>query len=71
MAKKKWIQSAKSSIKKRGTEGAFSAKAKKAGMSTSAYASKVLSSGSKASAKTKKQAALAKAFATARKGKKK
>ena len=36
--------------------GAFSAKAKKAGMSTAAYASKVLKKGSTASAATKKQA---------------
>jgi hypothetical protein len=40
--------------------GAFKAKAKKAGMSTSAYASKVLKKGSTASATTKRQASLAK-----------
>ena len=49
---KKWIQGA---IKR---PGAFRKKAKKAGMSTSAYASKVLSKGSKASTRTKRQAAL-------------
>ena len=48
----KWIQGA---IKR---PGAFRKKAKKAGMSTSAYASKVLSKGSKASTRTKRQAAL-------------
>lgn len=36
--------------------GAFTAKAKAAGMSVSAYATKVLKPGSKASALTKKQA---------------
>lgn len=72
MAKKKrWIQSAKKSMKRRGTEGAFSAKAKRAGMSTSAYANKVLKNKSRYSATTRKQAGLAKAFKTARKGKKK
>ena len=50
---KKWIQGA---IKR---PGAFRKKAKKAGMSTSAYASKVLSKGSKASTRTKRQASLA------------
>lgn len=47
-------------------KGAFSAKAKRAGKSTAAYASSVLKKGSHASAKTKKQAALAKVFAKAR-----
>lgn len=47
----------KSGIKiKKSKQGAFSAKAKRAGMSTSAYANKVLKKGSKASAATKKQA---------------
>lgn len=50
--------------------GAFKKKAQEAGMSTQAYAEKVLSSGSKASATTKKQAGLAEAFATMRKKKK-
>ncbi len=54
MTKKKWIQGA---IKH---PGAFTKKAKKAGMSVSAYATKVLKKGSKASAQTKRQAALAK-----------
>lgn len=71
MAKKMWIAGAKASIKRRGTEGVFRKKAAAAGMSTSAYAKKVLAKGSKASATTRKQAALAKAFATARKGKQK
>ena len=44
--------------------GAFSGKAKAAGMSTGALASKVLKKGSKASPLTKKQAGLAKAFRT-------
>ncbi len=55
-----WIQSA---IKH---PGAFSAKAKKAKMSTSKFASKVLEKGSKASATTKRQANLAKTLAKMR-----
>lgn len=43
--------------------GAFKAQAKKAGMSTSAYATKVLKKGSKASTRTKRRAALAKTLA--------
>ena len=50
---KKWIKGA---IKR---PGAFSAKAKRAGMSTEAYAQKVLRRGSRASTRTKRQAALA------------
>ena len=53
MAKKKWIGSA---IKR---PGAFRAKAKRAGMSTSAYARHVLRKGSRASTRTKRQASLA------------
>ena len=52
--KKAWIQGA---IKR---PGAFTRKAKAAGMSVSSYATKVLKKGSKASTRTKKQAALAK-----------
>ena len=54
MAQKRWIQGA---IKR---PGAFKAKAKAAGMSTSAYANKVTKKGSKASTRTKRQANLAK-----------
>ena len=50
--KKKWIKGA---IKR---PGAFKAKAKKAGISTSAYARKVTKKGSRASARTKRQAHL-------------
>jgi hypothetical protein len=46
--------------------GAFTKKAKAAGMSVSAYAKKATAKGSKASPQTKKQASLAKAFATMR-----
>jgi|LakMenEpi03Aug12_release.lakeMendotaPanAssembly.Ray.scaffolds.fasta_scaffold443720_2 hypothetical protein len=53
-AKKNWIKGA---IK---NPGAFSAKAKAAGMSTAAYAAKVTKPGSKASTTTKRQANLAK-----------
>ena len=51
-------------IEKKGTEGVFTAKAKKAGMGVQAYADKVLQKGSKASTKTKRQAAFAKGAAT-------
>lgn len=47
--------------------GAFKAKAKKAGMSTSAYAMKVTKKGSKASTTTKRQANLAKTLGKLRK----
>ena len=52
--KKKWIQGA---IKR---EGAFSAKAKKAGMSTQAFAARVLANKDKYDTRTVRQAALAK-----------
>jgi len=51
-----WIQ--KANLK----EGAFTKKARAAGMSVAEYAAKVTKKGSKASAKTKKQANLAKTF---------
>lgn len=51
---KRWIQGAHLQ------KGAFTAKAKRAGMSVAAYASKVTKKGSKASATTKRQANLAK-----------
>ena len=54
---KNWIQ--KANIKK----GTFTAKAQKAGHSVTKHAAAVLKPGSKASAKTKKQAVLAKTFA--------
>jgi len=64
MAKKKWIKGA---IKR---PGAFTKKAKAAGMSTQAYASKVLKKGSKADTRTKRQAALAKTLGKMRRKKK-
>ena len=51
-------------IEKKGTEGVFTAKAKKAGMGVQAYADKVLQKDSNASTKTKRQAAFAKGAAT-------
>jgi len=54
MAGKNWIKGA---IKR---PGAFTAKAKAAGMSVSEFASKVTKPGSKASTQTKRQANLAK-----------
>jgi len=59
----KWIQSA---IKR---PGAFSAKAKAAGKSTAGYAKSVLKEGSKASTRTKRQAALAQTLSKLRSGK--
>ena len=53
-----WIAKATSKHK-----GSFSKQAKKAGMSTEGYANKVTKKGSKASAKTKKRANLAKTLA--------
>lgn len=47
--------------------GAFKAKAKKAGMSTSAFATKVTKPGAKASTQTKRQANLAKTLGKLRK----
>jgi hypothetical protein len=58
-----WIQGA---IKR---PGAFTAKAKAAGMSTSAYAKSVLKEGSKASTRTKRQANLAQTLGKMRKKK--
>ena len=60
---KKWIQKA---IKRK---GAFKKKAQAAGMSVSAYATKVLKKGSKASTRTKRQAALAKTLGKMRRRK--
>ena len=58
-----WIKSA---IKR---PGAFSAKAKAAGKGTQAYARSVLKEGSKASTRTKRQAALAQTLSKLRSGK--
>ena len=52
----KWVQAAH--LK----EGAFSAKAKRAGMTTREYAQSVLKKGSEATPRTKKQAVLARTF---------
>jgi hypothetical protein len=65
-AKSKWMQTA---VKK---PGAFTAQAKRAGMTVGGFAKKVLSKGSKASQTTKRRARLAQTFrrvAKARKGK--
>ena len=50
---------------KKSKRGAFTEKAKKAGMGVAAYARKVLAKGSRASAETKKQAAFAAGIAKA------
>jgi hypothetical protein len=52
----KWIQKAQLQ------EGAFTGQARRAGMGVQEYAGKVLKPGSKASAKTKKRAVLARTF---------
>ena len=62
--KKKWIKKATSKNK-----GAFSRQAKRAGMSTSAYARKVLRKGSRASARTKQRARLAQTLSKMRRRK--
>tara|TARA_R110000751_G_scaffold258518_2_gene357910 strand:+ start:791 stop:1027 length:237 start_codon:yes stop_codon:yes gene_type:complete len=65
---KDWIQKVEKGIDKRGTEDSFSNKAKKAKMSTSAYATKVLADYKKKKTHTKpeiklmRQANLAKTF---------
>ncbi len=64
MPKKNWIKGA---IKR---PGAFKAKAKRAGMSTAAFARKVLKKGSRASARTKRQASLARTLMGFKKKKK-
>jgi hypothetical protein len=43
LIEEKWIQDARKDMKKRGTEGAFSASAKRAGMDTCTYARKIMS----------------------------
>jgi len=63
MAKVKWLKSTVMNMNK----GAFSRKAKKAGMSTRAYAAKVGKKGSGASTKTKRQARFAKLLMSFRK----
>lgn len=60
-----FIQKVKKEMKARGTEGSFSGAAKRAGMSTHAYAEKKKHS----SGKVGKRARLALAFETARKKK--
>lgn len=62
---KKWIQKA---IKK---EGSFTKQAKRAGETVKEYAKDVLKKGSKATAKTKKRAVLAKTLTKMSKAKKK
>ncbi len=63
MPKKNWIAGAIS------RPGAFKAKAKKAGKGTAEYTADVLAPGSNASARTKKQANLAKTLGKLRKKK--
>lgn len=55
-----WIQKAVRKMKKKGTVGSFTAAANKAHMGVQAYASKVLSKKSHASAAMKKKANFAK-----------
>jgi len=68
MPTKNWIQKVEKGIEKRGTEDTFSNKAKKAKMTTAAYATKVLADYKKKKTHTKpeiklmRQANLAKTF---------
>ncbi len=70
-AEDKSFSKAGEEIEKKGTEGVFTAKAKRAGMGVQAYADKVLAKDSKASTKTKRQAAFAKGAATVARDRKK
>ena len=70
-AEDKSFSKAGEEIEKKGTEGVFTAKAGKAGMGVQAYADKVLAKDSKASTKTKRQAAFAKGAATVARDRKK
>ena len=65
--KRNWIGKAAASMKRRGTKGTFSKSAKQAGMSTGAYANKVLSN-PKASPLQKKRANFARNAIKASKG---
>ena len=58
--KKKWMQVVAAEIEAKGTEGEFSRKAKRAGMTTLQYANKVLANKSRYSTKTIRQAVFAK-----------
>jgi len=63
MASNRWMQGVKEKMKSKGTEGKFSAAAKRAGKSTSEFTREHLHS----SGKVGKRARLAAAFASARK----
>jgi hypothetical protein len=65
-AKRFWMAGVKKKMEQKGTVGAFTAQAKAAGMSTSAFARKSLVKGSRATTRTKRRAALAQRFAAAR-----
>ena len=65
--KRNWIGKASASMKRRGTKGTFSKAAQKAGMSTCAYANKVLAN-PKASPLQKKRANFARNAMKASKG---
>lgn len=58
MANKNWIAKARASMERKGTVGAFRKQAEQAGMSTLAYARKVLASDT-ADTKTKRRALFA------------
>jgi len=70
---KKWIQKARAKMEQKGTVGAFTKSAKKAGKSVAGQAASVLKKGSKASSLEKKRAVFAqnmRKIARKRKGKK-
>mgnify|MGYP003627828466 CR=1 FL=1 len=68
MVKKDWIQKVEKSIDKKGTEDVFSDKAKRAKMTTSAFAAKIIKeykakkTHTKPETKTYRQAVLARTF---------
>lgn len=65
MSKENWLGKAVASMKKRGTLGTFSARAKRAGMSTAAYAEAVLKNKRAYPASVVRQAVFAKNAAAA------
>lgn len=70
MAKGKWIQKATARMERKGTKGAFSAEAKRHGMTTEQYARKILSSKDATPLQKKRAVFALNAIKAARKGKK-
>lgn len=70
MAKEKWIGKATAKMERKGTVGAFSAQAKKAGMTTRAFAGKVLANPNRYSPTTVQRANFARNVAKSAKKRK-